>query len=155
MIVAFLAGCGGVPIVGLHPEYPPVEKGTFSLFSDFVMVDSLQPTFRWGPFPRPEYLKVDEEGAFNRIEAVAYELRIWKTTTGKSGPLVYIREGLTVPNHQLEEALEPSTQYLWTVRARFRIDGRLHFIEWGLAGNVLRGQTVPNPSCFRFKTPEK
>jgi len=154
IIVAFTAGCGGIPVVGLHPEYPPVGKSPLALYSDFVMVDSLQPTFRWEPFPRREDLDADEEGVFRRIKAVAYELRIWKTTTGTSGPLVYTREGLKVPNHQLEEPLEPSAQYLWTVRARFTlIDGRLNFIEWGLAGNLLRGQTVPNPSCFRFKTP--
>ncbi|UCG12537.1 MAG: hypothetical protein JSU72_18940 [Deltaproteobacteria bacterium] len=155
IIVAFIAGCGGVPVVGLHPEYPPVERRAFALYSDFVVVDSLQPTFSWEPFPRPEDLKVDEEGVLKRIEVVTYELRVWKTLAGESGTLVYTREGLTVPYHQLEDSLDPSSQYLWTVRAHFTIDGRLHFIEWGLAGNLLRAQTVPNPSCFRFKTPEK
>ncbi len=156
IIVAFIAGCGGIPVVGLHPENPPVERSPLALYSDFVMVNSLQPIFRWEPFPRPDDLEATEEGAFRRIKAVTYELRIWKTTTGTSGPLVYAREGLKVPNHQVEEPLEPSTQYLWTVRAHFTLmDGRLHFIEWGLAGKLLRGQTVPNPSCFRFKTPGK
>lgn len=155
IIVACLTGCGGVPVVGLHPEYPPVEKGTFSLYSDFVVVDSLQPTFRWQPLPRAKDPQADKEGVFNRIEAVTYELRIWKTTAGKSGTLVYAREGLRVPHHTLEKPLESSTQYLWTVRACFEIDGRFRLIEWGLAGNLLRDQTVPNASCFRFKTPEK
>jgi hypothetical protein len=155
IIVACLTGCGSVPIAGLHPEYPPVEKGTFSLYSDFVVVDSLQPTFRWQPFPRAEDRQADEEGVFNRIEKVTYELRIWKTTAGESGTLVYAREGLKVPHHALEKPLEPSTQYLWTVRACFEINGHFRLIEWGLAGNLLQDQTVPNASCFRFKTPEK
>jgi hypothetical protein len=155
IIVACITGCGGVPIAGLHPEYPPVEKRTLSLYSDFVVVDSLQPTFRWPPFPRTEDRKADKEGTFNRIEAVTYELRIWKTTTGQSGALVYTREGLKVPHHALEKPLEPSTQYLWTVRACFEIDERFRLIEWGLAGNLLQDQTVPNASCFHFKTPEK
>ncbi len=155
IIVASIAGCGGVSLVGLHPEYPPVEMGTFALYSDFVAVDSLKPTFRWQAFPRAEDRKADKEGTFGRIEGVTYELRIWKTTAGKSGTLVYAREGLKAPHHTLEKSLEPSTKYLWTARAYFEIDGRIRLIEWGLAGNLLRDQTVPNASCFRFKTPEK
>jgi hypothetical protein len=155
IVVTSIAGCGGVSVVGLYPEYPPVERGTFALYSDFVVVDSLQPTFRWQAFPRAEDRKADKEGTFGQIEAVTYELRIWKTTAGKSGTLVYAREGLKTPHHTLEKPLEPATKYLWTVRACFEIDGRFRVIEWGLAGNLLRDQTVPNESCFRFKTPEK
>jgi len=53
LIVVFSAGCG-IAVVGLHPEYPPLEKKTFAIYPNFVGVDSLQPTFRWQPFPRPE-----------------------------------------------------------------------------------------------------
>jgi hypothetical protein len=89
----------------------------------------------------------------SRIEDVRYELRIWKTMTASSGELVYDRERLTLPYHKLEEALEPSTKYLWSVRSHFMRDGHPRTIEWGLAGYLLRGEVVPNPSCFRFKTP--
>ena len=50
--------------------------------------------------------------------------------------------------------LEPSNQYLWSVRARFRIDGNMRVTEWGMAGLPLRNESVPNLPCFRFKTPE-
>ena len=50
-IIPFLfVGCS-TKITGLYPEYPPIEKGTFSLFVDHVEVDSLQPTMRWKSYP--------------------------------------------------------------------------------------------------------
>ncbi len=149
LIVVFISGCGGVPVVGLHPEYPTLGKKTFAVYTDFVEVDSLQPTFRWQPFPRPEDHFAD------RIQSVAYELRIWAIIPGESGKLRYSRNGLKLPYHKLEKPLEPSSNYLWSVRARFMIDGHLRVIEWGLAGIPLRNEAVPNSSCFRFKTPAK
>jgi len=101
-------------------------------------VDSLQPTFQWQPFPRP----ADEFA--DRIQDVTYELRIWTTTQGLSGKLRYSRDGLKLPSHKLEEPLEPSIQYLWSVRARFMIDGDLRVTEWGMAGLPLRDESVPN-----------
>jgi hypothetical protein len=149
LIVVFIAGCGGVTVVGLHPEYPILEKKTFAVYTDFLEVDSVQPTFRWQPFPRPE------DDLAGRIQSVTYELRIWSMIPGESGKLKYLRNGLKLPYHKLEKPLEPSNNYLWSVRARFMIDGHLRLIEWGLAGIPLRNEAVPNSSCFRFKTPAK
>ena len=147
-----LAGCG-TPRVGLQPQYPPFEKGMFALWGRFTEVDSLQPTLRWEPFPRQEDRDADQDGWLSGIEDVTYELRIWKTITASSGKLVYARGRLRLPYHKVEEPLEPLTNYLWSVRSHFVRDGRPRTIEWGLAGYLLRGETVPNPSCFRFKTP--
>jgi len=152
ILLFIMTGCG-TPRVGLQPEYPPFKKGMFALWGKFVEVDSLQPTLKWESFPRQEDGDVDQEGLLNRIEDVTYELRIWKTLTASSGELVYARDGLKLPSHRLEEFLEPSTQYLWSVRAHFMLDGHPRTIEWGLAGFLLRGEVVPNPSCFRFVTP--
>jgi hypothetical protein len=152
ILLALITGCG-TPKVGLQPEYPPFKKGMFALWGKFGEVDSLQPTLRWQPFPRQEDRDRDEKGHLNGIEDVTYELRVWKTMTASSGELVYARERLRLPSHKLEEPLEHSTKYFWSVRAHFMRDGRARTIEWGLAGFLLRGETVPNPSCFRFKTP--
>jgi hypothetical protein len=152
ILLALVTGCG-TPKVGLQPQYPLVKKGMFALWGKFVEADSLQPTLRWEPFPRQEDHDADQEGFLSRIEDVRYELRIWKTITASSGELVYVRERLTLPYHKLEKPLEPSTKYLWSVRSHFMRDGQSRTIEWGLAGLLLRGEVVPNPSCFRFKTP--
>lgn len=146
--LAILSGCGGVTVVGLHPKYPPLEKKAFATHCEFVEVESLQPTFQWQPFPRPS------DDFADRIQDVTYELRIWTTTQGPSGKLRYSRDGLKLPSHKLEKPLEPSIQYLWSVRARFTIDGNSRVTEWGMAGLPLRNEAIPNLSCFRFKTPE-
>jgi len=153
MVIGLTTGCSGITSVGLRPEYPPLEKGSFDIWAKFVEVDSLKPTLRWQRFPRDKDLKADKEGNLDRVEDVSYEVRIWKTVYGDSGHLVYARAGLRSPYHKLDQSLEPSTKYLWTVRARFMLDGRPKVIEWGLAGYLLRGMAVPNTSCFRFSTP--
>jgi hypothetical protein len=141
-----LSGCG-VAAVGLRPVYPPLEKKAFALCTEAVEVDSLRPTFQWQPF-----LRTDERLA-GRVQKVTYELRVWKTVPGQSGQLVYARDGLESPYHELTEPLEPSRKYLWSVRAKFLINDRLRVSEWGLAGFPLRNEAVPNRSCFRFRTP--
>lgn len=153
VLIGLLQGCGSMSSIGLRPEYPPLQKGGFRLWGEFVEVDSLQPTLRWQGFPRAEDLEAHGAEALERVEDVSYELRIWKTVNGYSGRLVYAREGLALPEHELETALEPASKYLWTVRARFVLDGLARVTEWGLAGYVLRDTVVPNPSCFRFITP--
>lgn len=153
VIIGIMPACGKIASIGLRPVYPPLEKGSFKLWGEFVQVNSLQPTLRWQVFPRAGDLEADEGGDLKRVEDVSYELRIWKTVNGYSGRRVYAREGLITPYHQLEQVLEPSSRYLWTVRARFVLDGLPQVTEWGLAGYTLRGSVVPNPSCFRFMTP--
>lgn len=148
LVFAILSGCGGVIVAGLHPNYPPLEKKAFATHCEFVEVDSIQPTFQWQPFPRPA------DGFAGRIQDVTYELRIWTTTQGPSGKLRYSRDGLKPPSHKLDDPLEPSIKYLWSVRARFMIDGDIRVTEWGMAGLPLRNESVPNLSCFRFKTTE-
>ena len=99
LMLSFVSCCCGVPVVGLHPEYPPVKKKTFSLYSEFVEVNSLQPTFRWQPFPGPE------DDFADRIHDVTYELRIWTTVPRRSGKLMYARDGLELASHMLEKGL--------------------------------------------------
>lgn len=147
LAVSLLFGCGGMRVVGLHPEYPPLEKGTFSLFAEFVPVDSLQPVLRWQPFPDPQSPQPEQ------VTDVTYELRIWDGMSRAENKLKYTREELTAPEHRVEEPLDPSTRYLWSVRAKFLLAGIPRLTEWGMAGLTLRSETVPNPSCFRFETP--
>ncbi len=67
---------------------------------------------------------------------------------------VYARAGIPAPSHTLEEAVQPSTKYFWTVRARFELDGQPRVTEWGVTDSFVRRLVpVPNPFSFRFKTP--
>lgn len=141
------------PLPGLQPAYPEVRRSMSAPLGEFVDVESLRPSLRWQLFPGPELRKRDANLASDRVREVRYELRIWRTEHGYSGDLVYERDDLSEPQHALEESLEPSTNYLWTVRARFELDGTTYVTEWGLASTTLRSHIVPNPSCFRFRTP--
>jgi hypothetical protein len=155
LLITFIlvAGCTNVPVIGLQPEYPPYERGSFSLWAEFVEVESLQPTLRWQQYPTMDGRGWEIQGKRDQIQDVRYELRVWTTVDNYMGTLVYSRSGLDLPYHEIEQPLEPATQYQWTVRAWFSLDGRVHATEWGLTSHLLRGYTVPNPSCYRFSTP--
>ncbi len=134
-----LAACAR-PTAGLQPIYPPVEYGFFARESRFTPVDSLQPTLRW-------------EALESSGEAVTYEIRLWSAAEGQRGDFVYGRDGLETNDHAIEQALDPATDYVWSVRARFTANDARGLTEWGLAGDLHRDQAVPNPQCFRFRTP--
>lgn len=146
-------GCGQISVVGIQPEYPPVKRASLSLFCDYVEVQTVQPTFRWQPFPGPSEHHIIEAKKAGRLKNVTYELRIWKSTPELPSKLVYGRKGISDPYHTIEEPLIPSTHYLWSIRAHFLLDGHTRVTEWSLAGHALRGETVPNQSCLRFITP--
>ena len=148
-----IAGCGKPAIVGLHPDAPPVMRKGMSLQTDFVEIDTLQPTFRWHPLAIGTDLPGDQASV--RIDNITYEIRIWRTVSSDAGKLVYQRTQLTTTEHQLEHALDYATRYYWSVRAHFDIDGKNRTTEWTLAGYLLRSDSVPNDSCLRFKTPDR
>ena len=132
-VLLVVAGCAKhIPVTGLRPEYPNVGPA-------YVKVDSLKPTFRWEPFPRPQDYEADKErvlkrireGVLKRIRNVAYDLKIWRAEDEFPIELIYARQGLPDPSHSIEEPLEPSTKYFWTIRARFELDGHSRVIAWG------------------------
>jgi len=136
------------PIYGLRPEYPEVNYATF------ILVDSLRPTLRWEAFPR--LTEIDTRMLQSQISHMTYDLKIWRAEGKDPGTLVYARENLSAPLHQIEEPLEPATEYFWTVRVRYALNGQPRRSEWGLAGDSsARSLTVPNLFCYRFLTPSR
>jgi hypothetical protein len=128
-------------------------------------VDSLQPTFRWETFPRPEDLEADRAGRLAAARNQTYELRIWRCEDNFPSELVYARSGLTEPVHRVETPLAPDTLYLWTIRARFELNGEPRVTEWGvlyppyqeIIAMIPPQYTYPNShyiSYYRFKTPK-
>jgi hypothetical protein len=134
------------PIYGLRPEYPEVR------LTDFVEVPSLQPTLRWESFP---YIEGQElETLQNEIRNLTYDLRIWRAERSEPQELIYVREGLGVPFHHIEQPLKSGTQYFWTVRVHFDLAGKPRRSVWGMAGDPSAlHQTIPNIYCYRFMTP--
>jgi hypothetical protein len=157
VLLCFCAACTlpPPPVSGLRPAYPAPWG---------PKVDSLVPTLRWESFPRPTDLGVDAEGWVARIQGVTYDLRIWRTVRGDfpsiyPGDLVYSRDGVPEPLHTVETPLAPDTSYLWSIRARFDLDGEMRVTEWsmlkfpneGISGP--RAPRVPPLAYYRFKTP--
>lgn len=164
--LVWVAGCATAapaPVSGLRPEYPDARKNALSLEILFEEVDSLQPTLRWEVFPRPKDLEAAKDDLPSRIRQVTYDLKIWQVDDHSSieypGELVYTRQGLPQRSHKVEEPLNPSTKYFWTIRARFELDGHLRVTQWGVTGSTYRNTNrtwfVPSSSYYRFKTPSE
>lgn len=152
LALLILSACG-TPRAGLQGEYPPQQQSTFALFGEFTETESLSPTLRWQTVGQVLMEKNERDIDRSSLTEITYELRIWQTATEYSGILIYSRMGLETPYHMLEEPLKTDTKYLWSVRAHYLVDGKSRLSEWGMSGYLLQDEPVPNPACFRFKTP--
>lgn len=134
-----LTGC--TTIHGITPVYPKVRSA----------VDSLRPVFRWKPTAEPDV----------RYDFVIYERagikglpRGWMGI----GKEIYYRESLMEPQHMVDEHLQPSRWYYWSVRAR---RGQ-NVSEWSRFDEVECAGFVGAAACYKeehpffmFWTPDK
>lgn len=141
----------------LDPIYPKYRfGGFFHPTLRFTPVDSVLPTLRWTPFPLKDR---DLKEKTPQIEYATYDLRIWRAEDGVPTTVVYARNRLPRPYHTVEEALKPSTEYFWAVRARFSVQGRERVTRWaysrrpGVPVDACASEPIPNPNYFRFVTP--
>jgi hypothetical protein len=161
LVCLSLAACvAPLDVAGLRPLSPEP-------YNLAPKMDSLQPTLRWEPFPRPTDLQADRAGWVSRVRRVTYDLRIWRGVRDQYGylevypaELVYSRSALAATEHLVEVPLASDTQYLWSVRARFDLDGQSRVTPWGVL--LLPGQSpaddprsgsVPPRGYYRFATP--
>lgn len=149
-----VAGCGQ-PLVnpGLKAVYP---RQRMILFLDtppgaFVPVDSLQPTLRWESFPRSRDLAGSMSEVCSQAEDVSYDLVLAEASALRN---VYSRRGLKEASHRVEIPLKPKTDYLWTVRACFRLGNEPRCTQWGALSDW-ESQAVwhPNAFSYRLRTP--
>ena len=101
----------------------------------------IQPNLKWDAFP-------------GIGEDVTYDLRIWRTKVGwrqvQQGSVVYERQGITQPSHQIEMPLEPSTHYLWAVRAHFKLNDQIQITPWSYE---IAADAPDEPQYYHFWTP--
>jgi hypothetical protein len=120
---------------------------------------SLQPTLRWEAFLRAEDLKADKAGRLATVRDPTYEVRIWRADGDFPAEQVYERSGLGEPVHAIETPLAPGTLYLWTIRARFALDGAPRVTEWGVLLGPRRPDRrtteLPRRGYYRFETPKQ
>jgi hypothetical protein len=134
LALAILGAC--TPYVsGLMPVEPAPDGSRTA---------SLQPVLRWEPLP---------EASDARVSDLVYDVQL----RGDSGALILDREGLTSCEYRVETPLTSDRDYSWTVRARFRWEGRRRQTEWSrLADNNDRLAVLPDPPVryLPFRTPE-
>ncbi len=97
-------------------------------------VGSFTPAFSWESLPS-DFDREAGDGP-GRITDLRYDFRLF----GENG-FLHERFGLDVPRYALEQPLAPCAQYRWTVRARFKLDGRTRATEW-TGGYDMIGLTV-------------
>ncbi|MHB8844327.1 MAG: hypothetical protein ACYC7L_06210 [Nitrospirota bacterium] len=71
----------------------------------------------------------------------------------KQSPILR-REGIA--SHKVEIPLEAAAHFLWTVRARFKLDGKIRVTRWSRFGpcyDQMIEDTRPHGKYFRFVTP--
>ncbi len=160
----------------LKPIYPEYKTGSFrssllksadEMRKDMILyseVDSLQPTLRWEPFPRPRDHKPKNESLISQIKDVTYDLKIWQATNDYPERLVCDATALPEPQFQLPYPLKHGTKYFWTFRARYTLNGQPQVSRWAFSlvpatgeGMPLGGSCdmdeIPSTNYFRFITP--
>jgi hypothetical protein len=156
LTMALFMGCESTPYSGLKPVAPPAFPSIPSAWSEKCYaptVPSLQPTLEWASFP--------DSSLVSRVSQVTYDLKLWRAATHRPDELIYERTGLSSNSHQIEIPLKPKTEYVWTVRARFRLDNRSRVSQWA---HLLSGTQCASPNFhdsifapflyFPFKTPQ-
>jgi hypothetical protein len=112
------------PSCGVEHREPRSERG----FSGPAIqrVDSLTPRLAWDPVPRAPESGTALAGATD----VRYDLRLWRIREGHADELIVERIGLAEPVHRIDAPLAPGATYGWSVRARYRVEGRPRAAQW-------------------------
>lgn len=152
----------------IEPVYPMIDMefpwswaGQHKPYIKYSEVSSLKPTLSWNAFPSESDKKYDKKNILNKVSDIRYDLKIWWAANNYTGKLVYYKENIQSTYHQVETNLEPSTQYLWSVRARFKFDNEERFTRWAYSGFPfpMSGPTyitldhIAIDHHFRFRTP--
>ena len=132
---------------GDHPGGRPVALTS-------VEPDTLQPLLQWTSFRPPQTPAATTSARAVATSPVTYDLRIWRAESGYPAAPVYDREGLPETAHRLERTLEPATDYLWSVRARFDVGGHVRVSDWAVT-QAPRLPLLPHPFLARFRTPPR
>jgi len=123
-------------VCGIRPRSPKVEWAGGFMTNKHVAssaVDSVAPMLAWEDRPAADEDSATALWSRARVENVVYDLRIWKAVDEAPGALVYERYGLLRPQHHVEAALDSGSTYFWSVRMRYRVDGRPRATLWGAA----------------------
>ena len=123
---------------GLVPRSPKLEwAGAFVGPSHLAesRVESVTPMLSWQGTPAVNFGSAKAPWIGAKGEDITYDLRIWSVVDDAPGTLVYERERLSRPQHQVEAALEPGSPYFWSVRMRYHANGHAGVTRWSAANS--------------------
>jgi hypothetical protein len=150
LALLLLNACGRPIISGLGPQYPPA----------WSTVDSLRPTLKWESFPTERDTKKGTRDSVQGLSHVTYDLKIWRVDddwpirrVAPNGDLLapapeYTRTGLQEPHHMIETPLQANSQYFWTVRARFLLQGSPRVTQ---SSEVITIEYLEKPGLIRVQ----
>ncbi len=166
-------GQPGFGVCWFAPIYPKVERTSLwhsirhnapGIHLIYTPVDSTQPALEWESFPRPRDRIPKNESLIEQIGDVTYDLKIWEAPRDFPERLIYDRTGLLEPRHRVESPLAMKTRYFWSVRARYKMDGKPQVTRWAFSlipataagmppGGSCDLDQIPSTNFFRFITP--
>ncbi len=116
------------------------------------MAKDLSPLLSWQRFPRDSDINANARD-MKRVKNVRYELVVGSGDNGETPDIFYRVKDLTEASHRLPMKLDPDTRYFWSVRARFKLDGRLRVTDWATSC-PFEQQLIVGGQIYRFYTPE-
>ncbi len=132
-----------VPPYALRAIEPPIRNKVYLNIARMTYghleryaLGSLQPEFRWEPWPRG--FDIAPGSGPGQAREVRYDLRILSAEG-----VAYERRGLVETVHRLEQPLTPCRTYRWTVRARFNLGDAPRVTEWTGAYDTMGGPVAP------------
>jgi hypothetical protein len=133
----------------VEPLQPPAHQYRFAGSAQASLATSLEPTFQWGDFPSETVLSADFQAKLRQLSALRYDLRIYRLDDQRNrARIVLERNNIEASEYRITQPLAPSTEYAWTVRARFALDTGERTTRWSgdWIGGGVRG--------FLFRTPD-
>lgn len=133
----------------VEPVQPPAHQYWHAGTARASPATSLQPTFRWRDFPGEKVLTADFQGKLRHLSRLRYDLRIHRLDDQRGTARIILEQNnIEATEYALSQPLAPSTEYVWSVRARFTLDTGDRTSRW--SGDWVGGNT----KGFLFRTPD-
>ncbi len=132
----------------VEPIEPPAHQYWRAGSARAALATSLEPKFRWRKFPGDKVLNADFQGKLRQLSSLRYDLRIYRLDDQRStARMILERNNIEATEYRMTQPLAPSSEYVWSVRARFTLDTGERTSRWSgdWVGGDIRG--------FLFKTP--
>ena len=125
----------------------PVATGSYVDFGDATL-NSTTPELSW------DFVLLGDDSHLAEQPDIDSESISWDLRIQLGDEIAYERKALTTQNHTVEDKLKECTNYAWSVRPRYTLDGNVRLGEWMVVSKASRGDVVSLWDDFhRLHTP--